>query len=971
MHCSRIILTLCLLSGSFAFNKAGAQLGFELQIKKPAPYDERELKSEKTPDKKISAPKRFSQNMVTHYNYYFNANNDLNDILERAKAAHKDNYSRLLPFYNYSLDNTARESPLLDSIIYKTRTGVVLHDLRNDWVDNLYLIWGSSYYLQKKFDSAYQMFQFINWAFADKEKDGYYRYIGSRMDGNDALSISTKEKKSILAPAPSRNDAFIWQIRTLIQQRSFPEAGSLISTLKNDPVFPKRLYDELEEVQALWYYNQQIWDSAAPHLAKALGAAHKGNERARWAYLAAQLFERGRDYDNARTYYAKSLSSATDPVMEVYARLNLIRLNKDGGDKYIDRNISQLSKMAKRDKYEEYRDVIYSMLAQMELERGNYTAAQDFLRKSSKYKSGNQTSNNEAYLLLGDISFDQHKYPLAASFYDSLQVANLMPSDADRVKKRKPLLALLIAFSNTIERQDSLQRIAAMTEEQRTAFLKKLAKDMRKQQGLKEEAINAGNIIPRSDPFASNQASGEWYFDNENLKRAGAATFVQTWGVRPNVDNWRRQSDVANQLRNKVPELHDSAVTSGVKGKSLSAYDVMLLNVPLTPTAMKASNDSIQHALYGLALIYQNDLEDYPAAITSFEEIRRRFTQPDSAAAIFFNLYFDYKRTNNTVKADEMKRLLLSLYPNSRYAIIITTGRDPQSSRPVTEVTKEYEHIYDLFLAGQYEQAEAEKKIADSLYKTNFWSPQLLYIEAVFQIRRNEDSLAKQTLNTLIRQNNKIQLAAKAQNLLTVLNRRKQIEEELRNLDITRPDDTSRISMQPPSYQLKRNDSNLLKPKVTIKKDSLATKNSATQKKDEGIKKAPPAQVNNSIYSYDPNDAHYAVVVLNKVDEVFVSEARNAFDRYTRELPNGQGLQVQVVPVSGDVNLLLIGPFPAAASSIDYAQKTKPKTSTEIVPWLKGSNYTYSIISEANLQKVKAAKDFSAYDKYISGKVKL
>jgi hypothetical protein len=118
-------------------------------------------------------------------------------VLERAKTAHTDDFSKLLPFYNYSLDVTAADSIQLDSISYKSQTGIALHDLRNDWVDNLYILWGASYYLRKQFDSAYLMFQFINYAFAEKEKDGYYRTIGSSRDGNSAYSISTKEKNSL------------------------------------------------------------------------------------------------------------------------------------------------------------------------------------------------------------------------------------------------------------------------------------------------------------------------------------------------------------------------------------------------------------------------------------------------------------------------------------------------------------------------------------------------------------------------------------------------------------------------------------------------------------------------------------------------------------------------------------------------------------------------------------------------------
>src|SRR5215831_9809953 len=96
------LITVTLVLISSAFQPLHAQLGFNLDIKKPQPYDERTLTSEKTPtDKKIKAPKRFFQNLFTHYNYYYNANNKLNEVIERAKAGFKDNYSELLPFYNY------------------------------------------------------------------------------------------------------------------------------------------------------------------------------------------------------------------------------------------------------------------------------------------------------------------------------------------------------------------------------------------------------------------------------------------------------------------------------------------------------------------------------------------------------------------------------------------------------------------------------------------------------------------------------------------------------------------------------------------------------------------------------------------------------------------------------------------------------------------------------------------------------
>src|SRR6476661_6393145 len=349
-----LLIGLIGLLGSAAFGTLSAQMGFNLEVKKPKPYEERVLKAEKTPtDKKIKPTKRFFQNLTTHYNYYFNANNKLNEVIERAKAGHKDDYSQLLPFYNYSLDATAGEQQELDSVIYKAQTGLVMHDLRSDWADNMYLLWGAAYYFQKKFDSASLMFQFINYAFADKEKDGYYKYIGSHMDNGAANRIASSEQmslaKRLIADKPSRNSALLWQARSLIGDSLMVEAGSLLTALRNDPAFPERLHPDLEEVLAWWYYKQERWDSAAFHLKEALPNATNQQERARWEFLAGQLFEKSMHDSLATELYNKAIAHTTDPVMDLYARLNLIRINKSGGENYIDQNIAALMKMEHRD----------------------------------------------------------------------------------------------------------------------------------------------------------------------------------------------------------------------------------------------------------------------------------------------------------------------------------------------------------------------------------------------------------------------------------------------------------------------------------------------------------------------------------------------------------------------------------------------------------------------------------------------
>ena len=122
--------------------------------KRSKKFEERKLGSEKMADKKFTKLRHIFQNNYTHFNYYYNAHNKINTVIERAKAAQKDDYTKLLRYYPYSLENTATQKTELDSVIYKATAGILLHDLRNDWVDNMYLLMGQAYFFRKDFDSA-------------------------------------------------------------------------------------------------------------------------------------------------------------------------------------------------------------------------------------------------------------------------------------------------------------------------------------------------------------------------------------------------------------------------------------------------------------------------------------------------------------------------------------------------------------------------------------------------------------------------------------------------------------------------------------------------------------------------------------------------------------------------------------------------------------------------------------------------
>lgn len=935
--------------------------------KKPEKFENRKLGSEKTADKKFTVMRNFYQNNITHYNYYFNANNRVNSVLERAKLSQKEDYSSLLGFYPYTLENTAAQKSELDSVIYTSTAGILLHDLRNDWIDNMYMLIGKAYFFRKELDSALMTFQFINYnLFPRKRKnDNDDRIVGTNAAASGyKISIANKEKRNIVQKAvslpPSRNDALIWLTRTMIEQDDFAESGGLINTLQNDPNLPKRLQNDLHEVTAYWFYRQSIYDSSAVHLEKALSNAENKQDKARWEFLLAQLYEVSGDYDKASEYYNYASRHTVDPLLDIYAQLNEAKMMRGAANpKELDKSISNLLKMAKRDKFETYRDIVYYSAGQLALKKPDTTAAVTYFNKSLKYNENNINYKNRAYMHLGNIAYDRKQYRLAASMYDSLQTGadSVMDKLIAKIQDRKNALTKIAEAISNIEREDSLQRIAAMQPAERDDYVKKLVKKLRKERGLKDDGGPGGNILypggntqQQADLFAGNASKGEWYFANSSLKSRGFNEFKSRWGNRPNLDNWRRKSSIEKPVANNNPaggnqpggNAKDSAGKNNASQSTEISYDGLVKDIPLTPEKIAQSNEIIATNMVELAKAYQNELEEYRLAADTYEEYLKRFPDRLLDGEIYLGLYYCYTKLEDKAKADHYKNLLNDKFPNSKSGQVLN---NPAASATTSlgknpEATKLYEDIYTLFIEGNYEKAMAEKRKADSLYGVNYWTPQLLYIEALQHVKNRQDSLAIKGLQSIIDNNPGSPLKEKAATMIDVLKRRAEIEKYLTELEVTRMEDGKPVIVDE-------------KPKPVV------TKPAAAPPKADSIK-TPAPPLSSGPFVMSVTSPHHVLMILDKVDQVYVTEAKNAFTRYNRENYYGQPININKDALDADRSLLVISSFPDAATALQYYDKIKKGAASE-VSWLPANKYSFLIITDENLQKLKTNKDISGY----------
>jgi tetratricopeptide (TPR) repeat protein len=869
---------------------------------------------------------------------------------------------------------------LLDSVILESTAGILLHDLRTNWVDNFYLLIGEAYYLRKDFDSASMTFQFINYnLYPRKKKDEDQMIVGSN-ENNNALSISSKEDRNLIDKAfsrpPSRNDALVWQIRALTDMGDYGSAAGLINTLRDDPQFPERLESYFQEVQGYWFFKQKIYDSAISYIQNAMSNALDLQDQARREYLLAQLYERSNKPDTATNYYDLAIRHTTDPLMDIYANLNEAIMLKSNDPAEIDKSIARLVRMAHKDRFEPYRDIIYYSAGEIAMLKLDTTSAMSFYKASTVYNENNISLKNKAFLNLAEINYNLKKYKEAYNFYDSLQAGDTTLKNFADIELRKNALAKIVNNLNVIDREDSLQMVAAMPETERNSFLKKLSKKLMKERGIKEDQQNFNSSAAffnkqnmSQDFYGNNTNKGEWYFYNNSVKSQGYNEFKRIWGKRQNVDNWRLASTASpnsSQASNgnqpggnfgdpMAPQSANETVTEAPVQQDISV-EGLRANLPLTQPKMDTSKSKVARSLFAVGKDYQNLLEDYHAAIDAYEKSLKRFPDSLYGGELYMNLSFCYNKIGDQQKADYYKDLLVKNYNGSKYALMITHPEAFNPSAKDTAAQRRYDKIYNLFIEGNFDEAIKEKNEADSLYGQSYWNPQLLYIQSVYYIKNREDSAAKTVLQQIINKYPNSPMKEKAITMLDVLGRRDSIERYLTNLNVTRAKADSQIVVfdnSKPVNQVQAPVTQTEKPKVENQK-VVAGKAELNPEK----KLAPP--VKKAGFEFDPLDSQNVVMVLTKVDPVYSSEARNAFNRFNSQSYATNQIQITKDTLDSERTLLVFSQFQDATEALKYLDKLKQAAPTQI-SWLPAQKYTFYIISDSNLQLLKENKNLQGY----------
>jgi hypothetical protein len=121
-----------------------------------------------------------------------------------------------------------------------------------------------------------------------------------------------------------------------------------------------------------------------------------------------------------------------------------------------------------------------------------------------------------------------------------------------------------------------------------------------------------------------------------------------------------------------------------------------------------------------------------------------------------------------------------------------------------------------------------------------------------------------------------------------------------------------------------------------------------------------------SPYTWSPDKPQFVVMVMSNVDPVYVTESKNAFDRYNRENFYGKNYEIDKQSLTDTTKLMVMQGFENMSAAVTYLNKAANAAPREIIPWLPEKKYFFIIIDGRNLETLKANKDIQLYKRFLS-----
>lgn len=677
---------------------------------------------------------RTYHNVTSHFNIIFNGRESFRKGQDYITENYEDDYTTILPIFKYGDEDVASSiAGNMDRTLDKGSKVITFHSIKvkperkrgfvtqkeqefynkkefNKWMDDNYLLMGKAHFYKMDYHLAMETYRFILSEFPNEEE--------------------------------TKNSTYIWMARTHVQMGDFRDAGELLEKLSNQTNLTKDQQGELLATYADFHLKQENYKEAMDYLQQAMEFINNKDRIVRYTFILAQLNLKLENYVMASELFDEVISMNPRYEMTFNAKINRA-LAFEGGSDTGNEIKAQLKKMLKDDKNIDYQDQIYYALGVIALKEGKREEALQHFKTSANVSVSNEIQKAKSYLALADLYYKEPDYMNAQAYYDSTyQFIDTDFPNYEDIQAKATSLGNLASNMQIANREDSLQRIAAMPEAEQLVFIDNLIDQVREEERLaRERELDQQNNLR----FSQNQTQsfnqtgaggGQWYFYNPSAKSVGQPEFRMRWGSRKLEDNWRRRNKAASasgyeNLANEeaIPTGTDPSQPQITDNKSREYY---LQHLPVTDSAIQVSEKRIQQALYNIGLIYRDELNDQEKATEAFEELVNRYPKSELSLLVYYSLHQLNLAEGNEVMANFYKEQIINNYPESPYAkVLINPDYMKELEEEQNRANTLYNQAYDLYNNRLYAEVVDKTNTVIEDYPDHDLIPKVAYLQAV------------------------------------------------------------------------------------------------------------------------------------------------------------------------------------------------------------------------------------------------
>ncbi|MBR2194889.1 MAG: tetratricopeptide repeat protein [Salinivirgaceae bacterium] len=853
-------------------------------------------------------------NLTAKYNVYFNGNEAFKSGMQNIYSAHDENFALILPVFVYS-DKEAALTSYADmnrvieksekcmrkhsiSAKPKTKKGKKLSDKdkafqnKNEyvkWIDNAEILEGKAKTIKQDYFAAIEQFT----------------HIVHQYDEQD-----------------TKTEAYIWLARCYTEMEKYSQADDFISTVTGDmSKVSRKMEAPLAQTQADILLRQGRYADAIPYVETAVKKIRRDKrEKIRLMYILAQLYQFNEDNRKASEWFQKVIDKNPDYQYVFNARINKASLysSESGGSAALQR---ELTKMLKDDKNTDYLDQIYYALGNIAYNEMRDDDALWYFKQSIAASTTNDNQKSISYLAVADIYFDKPDYRNAQLYYDSAMV-NLPHEypDYQNIRRKSENLTDLVNCIETIQTQDSLQRLAKMNEDERNKVIDRKIQEVKnaEQAEKNRENVAKSELAQAQQMSRQNTTGGKWYFYNQSSLSLGQDEFRKKWGNRKLEDNWRRSNKTVTEWDDVGSTAEAEEAEDAKKGLDNKSREYYLVDIPLTDSAYKVSEQKMEQAYFNLGVVYKDKFADYPLAIDAFNDYLKKYPKSENEVSAMFNLYKTYLLEKDYANADIYKKRIISEYPDTDYAKILN---DPDYYKELEKAENElnfmYQVTYRYYLNDECDNVYSTYRYVDSLYPDSKLMPKFAIINTLCEGKSTDSLTFEAKLKEFIGRYPKSEEAGFARDVIAALNRKPHVMEEKTEEEL-------------------------------LAEEALAAK-------------AAYDSLDVSLFNYNADELHYYIAVVDK-HKLEESRVRFGLIDFNAEYFDFMNFDVSATRLSEDYGIVMVEKFKNARMAQNYIESVI--VAGEVFDGVLSDSYRQYIISKSNYDKLLQDANLDRYNKF-------